>query len=209
MSLLITSDIYRKETTTVPSINYHFFQQVQMITSNVFHVVLPLSTFFFLTFHLFRTLKRVQFHFPSVLMPAKKTSVHFMFLQFHGWECFCLHSFKNTGVCTNSYEKNRNDSSKGKKKNDKKQFHHKRTLTCLIESLTQAVAQLGVSVNAIDFIFSLKCHNDRSLYKIHLPQAWHPVVALLFSVFPLDQRPSPAPHIIKKKKRKRKRTKMK
>lgn len=93
------------------------FYQVQMINSNVFHVVR-------LGVHLFPlclcwTLKRVHFSFlsASVFMPAKKTSVNFF--NFTVENDFDLHTFKNS-VCTNSYEKNRNCQYWGKKHLKKK-----------------------------------------------------------------------------------------
>lgn len=78
MSLLITSDIYRKETTMVPSINYHF----PTGSNDNFKCIscgLPLCTFFHIRSILNIKTCSFQFHFPSVFMPAKKTSVHFSF----------------------------------------------------------------------------------------------------------------------------------
>lgn len=57
-----------------------------------------------------------HFRFPSVVMPAKKRNPAALFSASPLKMLFVLHSFKNTSVCTNSYEKNRNDSSEEKQK---------------------------------------------------------------------------------------------
>lgn len=90
------------------------FYQGQMIRSNAFHVFCLGAHFFDIRSILNIKTCSFHFHFPSVLMLAKKTSVRLLFFSFTDENAFVLHSFKNTSVCTNSYEKNRNDTSEEK-----------------------------------------------------------------------------------------------
>lgn len=75
--------------------------------------------FFSPTFSLLWTLKRVHFSFISPQSSCLQRKHLSTFLSFMAENAFVLHSFKNTSVCTNSYEKNRNDSSEENKTNKK------------------------------------------------------------------------------------------
>lgn len=118
----------------------------------------------FFTFCLFWTLKRVHFNLisPSVFMPAKKTCVHFF--NFTAENAFYVHSFKNTSVCTNSYEKNRNDNSEGtttnKKSTKKEHYHAWLNPNVILETFLNMIFPsiccllVSLSIDTLDFLFS-------------------------------------------------------
>lgn len=141
-----------KETTMVPSIDYHFLQQVQMIT--LFFVgIFCLGVHF--CFHILPILNiktcSFQFHSSSVFTPANKTSA---FPPVPLLKMLFVYTASKTLVSVQiPMKKNRNDRS-----GEKNKFHHKRTLTCLNywnwNFLTFFLLLVGLSVDTLDLFFS-------------------------------------------------------
>lgn len=135
-----------------------------------------------------------HFHFPSVFMPAKKKIPPFLSVSL--LKVLLFDSFKNTSVCTNSYEKN--ITVLRGKKTEKKTYElcHKKninmpdwTLMCFVtisEYFFLPFSSPGGFVCRTPWTnFSWQgATNTDPHTKYNFPQEWHPVVHCYF-LYPL------------------------